>query len=91
MPFHYITQQPPTADAPRRTVIEDLPEIEQIGNFALRRKAIEAWDFTLSHSSFNRISDIGPGGNPGRTSCNADLRQIVCEGSKLPRRHHARA
>jgi len=65
MALHYITQQRPVTDALRRTVVEDLPEIEHIGNLALRRKAIEAWAFALSHSSFQRITDIEPGGNPG--------------------------
>jgi len=65
MTLHYVTQQRPITDTLRRSVVEDLPEIEQIGNLALRRKAIEAWAFALSHSSFQRISDIEPGGNPG--------------------------
>ena len=66
MALHYLTQQRPITDALRRSVVEDLPEIEQIGNLALRHKAIEAWAFALSHSSFGRISDIEPGGNPGQ-------------------------
>lgn len=65
MPLHYVTQQKPITDALRRTVVEDLPELEQIENLALRSKAIEAWTFALAHSSFGRISDIEPGGNPG--------------------------
>ena len=65
MALHYVTQQRPITDALRRTVVEDLPEINQIGNADLRRKAIEAWAYALSHSSFGRISDIPPGGNPG--------------------------
>ena len=65
MALHYVTQQRPITDALRRTVIEDLPELAQIGNAELRRKAVEAWAFALSHSSFGRISDIPPGGNPG--------------------------
>lgn len=66
MSLHYITQQKPITDALRRSVIEDLPEIESIGNLALRTKAIEAWAFALAHSSFNRISEIEAGGNPGQ-------------------------
>ena len=66
MPYHYVTQQRPITDALRRSVVEDLPEIEQIGNLMLRRKAVEAWAFALSHSSFQRVSDIEPGGNPGQ-------------------------
>ena len=65
MTLHYVTQQKPITDALRRTVVEDLPELEQIENLALRIKAIEAWTFALAHSSFGRISDIEPGGNPG--------------------------
>lgn len=65
MALHYVTQQKPITDALRRSVVEDLPEIDQIDNLALRTKAIEAWAFALAHSSFGRISDIEPGGNPG--------------------------
>jgi putative nucleotidyltransferase with HDIG domain len=65
MSLHYVTQQRPITDALRRTVVEDLPELTEIGNADLRRKAVEAWAFALSHSSFGRIRDIPPGGNPG--------------------------
>jgi putative nucleotidyltransferase with HDIG domain len=65
MGLHFVIQQRPITDALRRSVVEDLPEIEQIQNLVLRGKAIEAWAFALSHSSFGRISDIPPGGNPG--------------------------
>jgi putative nucleotidyltransferase with HDIG domain len=65
MSLHYVTQQRPITDALRRSVAEDLPEMADIGNADLRRRAIEAWAFALSHSSFGRISDIPPGGNPG--------------------------
>ena len=65
MSLHYVTQQRPVTDALRRSVVEDLPELTEIGNADLRRKAVEAWAFALSHSSFGRISDIPPGGNPG--------------------------
>jgi putative nucleotidyltransferase with HDIG domain len=66
MALHYVTQQRPINDALRQTVVDDLPEIENIGNLALRRKVIEAWAFALSHSSFGRISNIEAGGNPGQ-------------------------
>ena len=66
MSLHYVTPQRPITDELRRSVVEDLPEIEQIANLALRRKVIEAWAFALAHSSFGRISDIEPGGNPGQ-------------------------
>ncbi len=65
MGLHFVTQQRPFDDALRRSVVEDLPEIEQVQNLVLRSKTIEAWAFALSHSSFGRISDIPPGGNPG--------------------------
>jgi len=65
MSLHYVTQQRPITDALRRSVTEDLPELADIGNADLRRKAVEAWAFALSHSSFGRIADIPPGGNPG--------------------------
>jgi putative nucleotidyltransferase with HDIG domain len=65
MSLHYLKQQRPINDALRRSVTEDLPELADIGDTELRRKAIEAWAFALSHSSFGRISDIPPGGNPG--------------------------
>jgi putative nucleotidyltransferase with HDIG domain len=65
MSLHYLKQQRPINDALRRSVMEDLPELGDIGGTDLRRQAIEAWAFALSHSSFGRISDIPPGGNPG--------------------------
>jgi putative nucleotidyltransferase with HDIG domain len=65
MSLHYLKQQRPINDALRRSVMEDLPELADIGDTELRRKAVEAWAFALSHSSFGRISDIPPGGNPG--------------------------
>ena len=65
MSLHYLKQQRPVTDALRQSVAEDLPELAHIGDDQLRRKAIEAWAFALSHSSFGRISDIPPGGNPG--------------------------
>lgn len=65
MSLHYLKQQRPINDTLRRSVVEDLPELADISDTELRRKAIEAWAFALSHSSFGRISDIPPGGNPG--------------------------
>jgi putative nucleotidyltransferase with HDIG domain len=65
MSLHYLKQQRPINDALRRSVMDDLPELADIGDTDLRRQAIEAWAFALSHSSFGRISDIPPGGNPG--------------------------
>jgi len=65
MALHYLKQQRAVNDTLRRSVVEDLPELAEIGDAHLRRKAIEAWAFALAHSSFGRISDIPPGGNPG--------------------------
>lgn len=68
MALHYLSQQRDITDELRRTVVEDLPEIADIQNSDLRRKAIEAWAFSLAHSSFGRISDIPPEGNPGQST-----------------------
>lgn len=65
MALHYVTEQRPVTDALRRSVREDLPELADIADAGLREKAVEAWAFALAHSSFGRISDIPPGGNPG--------------------------
>src|SRR5262249_22159123 len=65
MSLHYVKQQRPITDSLRRSVTEDLPELADINDPTLRAKAVEAWAFALSHSSFGRISDIPPGGNPG--------------------------
>jgi putative nucleotidyltransferase with HDIG domain len=55
----------PITDALRASVIEDLPEINNIKNKELREKAIEAWAYSLAGSSFKRISDMPGEGNPG--------------------------
>ena len=77
------------------TVLEDLPELADIGNAELRRKAIEAWAFALSHSSFGRISDIPPGGNPGmnvlKRGSQADHLRGVAQARVADRRHVHRA
>ena len=80
MGLHFVTQQRPITDALRRSVVEDLPELEQIQNLLLRNKAIEAWAFALSHSSFGRISDIPPGGNPGMNVLKRGTRPTTCAG-----------
>jgi putative nucleotidyltransferase with HDIG domain len=68
MALHFVKRQREITDALRKTVVEDLPEIEEIQNPELRRGAIEAWAFSLAHSSFGRISDILPEGNPGQST-----------------------
>ena len=49
----------------RRQVLEDLPELDDLEDKALRDTAIEAWALSIAGSSFKRISDIPGDGNPG--------------------------
>lgn len=51
-------------DALRAQVLEELPEMAQIGDAALRTKAIDAWALALARSSFSSIREIPPAGNP---------------------------
>lgn len=51
-------------DALRAQVLEELPELAQIGDADLKAKAIEAWALALSRSSFTSIREIPPAGNP---------------------------
>ncbi len=51
-------------DALRKQVSEELPEVAQIRDAALRQKVVEAWAFALAHSSFKSIRKIPPAGNP---------------------------
>ena len=55
----------PITDELRRSVVEDLPEINDISDATLRERSIEAWAIALAGSSFRRISDIPGEGNPG--------------------------
>jgi putative nucleotidyltransferase with HDIG domain len=52
-------------DELRARVREELPEVEEIGDAALRERVVEAWATALARSSFNAISEIEPSGNPG--------------------------
>lgn len=61
----YLTELRPITDALRATVREDLPEIANIADPELRRLVVEAWAYSLARSSFGRITDIPPEGNPG--------------------------
>jgi len=63
---HAIPYLKPRAvtDALRRQVREELPEVAQIRDAALRAKTVEAWAFALAHSSFMSIREIPPAGNP---------------------------
>lgn len=51
-------------DALRAQVLEELPELAQIGDADLKAKAIEAWALALARSSFTSIREIPPAGNP---------------------------
>ena len=55
----------PVTDALRQTVLQDLPELADVSNEELRRKAVEAWAYALAESSFQRIADIPGEANPG--------------------------
>lgn len=52
-------------DALRVQIVEELPEIEEIGDRVLREKVIGAWALALSKSSFTSIREIANAGNPG--------------------------
>ena len=48
----------------RQGVLENLPEINEIGNEELRRQVVEAWAFALSQTEFTRIDQIRGSGGP---------------------------
>jgi 23S rRNA maturation-related 3'-5' exoribonuclease YhaM len=48
----------------RAHILEDLPEIAEIGSHDLREKVIDAWVFALERSSFDRVTDIQGEGSP---------------------------
>ena len=52
-------------DALRAQVTEELPEVAEIADAALRRGVVEAWALALARSSWRSIRDIPPAGNPG--------------------------
>ncbi len=55
----------PVNDELRASVRRELPEVEQISDPELRDRVVEAWARALAGSSFNRIAEIPPSGNPG--------------------------
>ena len=55
----------PVTDELRRSVVEDLPEIDGIRDPELRRRVVEAWALAIAGSSFGRIRDIPGDANPG--------------------------
>src|SRR5437763_845872 len=54
----------PITDALRASVVEDLPEINDIADAELRAKVIEGWAYALAGSSYQRIRDLPGEGNP---------------------------
>lgn len=52
-------------DALRTQVQEELPEVAQILDPALRNGVVEAWALALARSSWRSIREIPPSGNPG--------------------------
>lgn len=54
----------PITQETRDSVLEDLPELEQLTNEELRRKCVDAWCLALSETSFVRIRDIPGEANP---------------------------
>jgi len=58
MKLNYLRQYRSVTDEVRHTILEDLPELADIGDADLRAKCIEAWAYSLTHSSFMRIRDL---------------------------------
>ena len=81
-PGHHIARRPVT-DALRRSIVEDLPEIDDIEDDELRAKVIEGWAYSLSGSSFERISDMPGEGNPNVLVLRAATRPIHLRGVAL--------
>ena len=48
----------------RDSVILSLPEVQEIKDQNLRCQVIEAWSYSLAHSSFKSIEEIPASGNP---------------------------
>jgi putative nucleotidyltransferase with HDIG domain len=63
---HDARAAPAATGALRRQVGEELPEVEEIRDAALRAGVVEAWALALARSSFGSIRDIPPAGNPGQ-------------------------
>jgi putative nucleotidyltransferase with HDIG domain len=57
-------QRRPITDALRASIVEDLPEINDIKDADLRAKVIEGWAYSIAGSSYRRISDMPGEGNP---------------------------
>jgi putative nucleotidyltransferase with HDIG domain len=52
------------SDELRQSVRRSLPELNEIGDEALRNKVIDAWAYSLGQSSFKAIEEIPASGNP---------------------------
>ena len=52
------------SDELRQSVVRLLPELNEIRDEPLRTKVIDAWAYSLGHSSFTSIDEIRPSGNP---------------------------
>ena len=59
-----MASKPVVTDALRRQVREELPEVEQISDQALREKTVEAWAFALAHSTLQIDPRHPAGGQP---------------------------
>ena len=51
-------------DEIRQSVICSLPELKEIESESLRTLVIDAWTYSLAHSSFKSIEEIRASGNP---------------------------
>ena len=51
-------------DQIRRTLIESLPELNEIQDETLQGQVVDAWVYSLSRSSFTSIDQIRASGNP---------------------------
>jgi 23S rRNA maturation-related 3'-5' exoribonuclease YhaM len=52
------------SDELRQSVMQSLPELDEIRDDALRHKVIDAWAYSLGQSSFTSIDEIPASGNP---------------------------
>ena len=55
----------PITDDVRQSVLEDLPELNDVRNDVLRRQCVEAWAIALCGTSFARVRDIPGHAYPG--------------------------
>ena len=53
-------------DALREQMRQELPEIAEIQDAALRDKVVEAWSLAIANSSYESLRDMPPAGNPNR-------------------------